>query len=251
MFSLHWFRHWDKIFWIVFVVMGLVVVAGYAIDLISFEFFIVLGLFIVIIGAGKLAEEISKHKLMNYQDDLYKKIHQISNHLERTFNLANSYKNKTEFRLYKLDQRRKEVEIKIEKSYRDLARKIIELENKTRRISKFLIESEKRRFESKEVNFAENVLSLVKQVPRGRVTTYSEIAKTVGKPKSSKAVGKVLASNVHLKTVPFHRVVKSNGKIVSGTGMRKRTSLLQREGVRIEKGKVDLERHRFSFIPEI
>jgi O-6-methylguanine DNA methyltransferase len=251
MFSIHWFRHWDKIFWVVFVVMGLAVTAGWAVDLVSFEFFVLLGLFIVIIGAGKLAEEISKHNLMNYQDDMYRKLHQISNHLERTFNLAESYKTKTEFRLHKLEQRRKEMEIKTERNYSNLARKIIEMENRTNRISKILIEREKSRFETTGEDFAENVLSLVKRVPRGKVTTYFEIAKTVGNPKSSRAVGKVLASNVHLKTVPFHRVVKSNGRIVSGTGARKRRTLLKKEGIKVEKGRVDLGKHRFSFIPKI
>ncbi|UCC91454.1 MAG: methylated-DNA--[protein]-cysteine S-methyltransferase [Candidatus Aenigmatarchaeota archaeon] len=250
MFSLHWFRHWDKVFWVVFVVMGIFVVAGEAIALISFEFFLVLGLFMVIIGAGKLAEEISKNRLVNYQDDLYRKIHQISQHLERTFNLADSYKNKTEFRLHKLDQRRKMIEINTEKKYRDLARKIIELENRVNRVSKIMIEREKSRFQPKGGNFAENVLSLVKQVPRGKVTTYSEIAKIAGKPKASKAIGKVIASNLHLKTVPFHRIVKSSGKVV-GSDARKRTSLLRGEGVKIERGKIDLDKHMFSFVPKI
>jgi methylated-DNA-protein-cysteine methyltransferase-like protein len=251
MFSIHWFRHWDKIFWTVFVIMGLAIAVGGAIDLISFEFFLVLGVFMVIIGAGKLAEEISKHKLMNYQDDIYRKLHQISQHLERTFSLVNSEKSKTEFRLHKLDQRRKMMEVKIENNYRGLARKTIDLENRANRISKVIIERERKRFEPSEMNFSENVLSLVRQIPRGKVTTYFEIAKTAGNPKASKAIGKVLSSNAHLKTIPFHRVVKSNGKIVSGRGSVKRRTMLKKEGIKVERGKVNLDRHGFSFVPEI
>ncbi|MEE9323812.1 MAG: MGMT family protein [Candidatus Aenigmarchaeota archaeon] len=250
MFSLHWFRHWDKIFWIVFVVTGISAAAGGMMNLISFEFFLAFGLFMVIIGAGKLAEEISKHKLINYQDDLYRKIHQISQHLEKTFNLADSHKNKTEFRLHKLDQRRKEMEMTIESKYRDLARKIIGTENRMSRVSKILIERERRKLESGGAGFAENVLSLVKLIPRGKVTTYSEIAKTAGNHKASKAVGRVLSTNAHLKSIPLHRVVKSSGKI-EGSGSRKRTSLLRKEGVKIEKGRIDLGRHMFSFVLEI
>lgn len=250
MFSLHFFRYWDKIFWIVFAVMGISVAAGGVGNLISFEFFLILGVFMVIIGAGKLAEEISKHKLTNYQDDLYKKIHQISQHLERTFNLADSYKNKTEFRLHKLDQRRKRMEIKTERSYRDIARKIIELENKTNRISKIVIERERRRFELEGVDFAEKVLSLVKRIPRGKVVTYSEIAKTVGKPRASRAVGKVISSNVHLKSIPLHRVVKSNGKVM-GSGAKKRRTLLKKEGIKTDRWKINLKKHGFVFVPKI
>ncbi len=246
MLSIHWFRHWDKIFWAAFTVMCIIALAGAAGNFIPFEFFLVLGLFMVIIGAGKLAEEISKYKLMNYQDDLYRKLHQLSQHLEKTFTLADSYKTKTEFRLHKLDLKRKEMENEIERRYRNLARKIIELENRVSRISKIVVERERMRFEMKEAGFAEKVLSLVKRIPRGRVTTYLEIAKTLGNPKASKAIGKVLASNAHLKSVPSHRVVRSDGKVE-----RKRASLLRKEGVDIKKGKVNLKKHMFVFVPEI
>ena len=128
MFTINWFRHWDKIFWAFFGLMGLVLAAGGIASLISLEFFVMLGVFMVIIGAGKLASEISHSKLLNYQDDIYKKMHQISQHLEKTFNIASMNKDKTEFRIQKLDQKRSEVERAMERKYRDLAKKTLELE---------------------------------------------------------------------------------------------------------------------------
>jgi hypothetical protein len=136
MFSMHWFKHWNEIFWIFFAVMGLSLVLGESTGLISFEFFIILGVLVIVIGAGKLAEEISRNKLMNYQDDIYKKMHQISQHLEKTFNIASMNKDKTDFRIQKLDQKRSEVEKSMEKKYRDLAKKIIDLENKMDKLAK-------------------------------------------------------------------------------------------------------------------
>lgn len=251
MLSIHWFRHWDKIFWVVFLVMGISIIAGEAFAFISFEFFLILGIFMIIIGAGKLAEEISKNRIINYQDDIYRKIHQISSHLERTFNLADSYRIKTEYRLHKLDMKREEAERKIEGSYRDLARKIIEMENRVNRVSRILIEREKERFETGGEDFSERVLSLVKRIPRGKVTTYFEVAKTAGNPKASKAVGRVLSTNAHLKSIPLHRVVKSDGRIGKGRGSAKRKALLRKEGVRMEKGRIDLGRHGHEFVPEI
>jgi len=252
MFSLHWFRHWDKIFWVLFVLMGISVALGGFLSLISFEFSVVLAFFIVIIGAGKLANEISGQRMVNYQDDIYRKLHQLSQHLETTFNLTDSYRTKTEFRLGKLDMRRKQTEMKIENSYRDFAKKLIEMENRLNRVSKLMAERERRRFEVKEAGFAEKALSLIKRIPRGRVTTYSEIAKTIGSPKASKAIGKIIASNSHLKSVPFHRVVKSNGKIGgSKAATRNRSSLLKKEGIKVEKGRVSLDRHGFEFVPRI
>lgn len=251
MFSLHWFKHWDKIFWVLFLLMGISVVAGLAASLVTFEFFLVLGFFMVIIGAGKLADEISGQKLVNHQDDIYKKLQQFAQHLETTFNLVDSQKTRTEFRMHKMGLKASEIERNAERNYRDIVRKVIEVENKMSRLSKVIIEREKIRFREKEASFSEKVLSLVKQIPRGKVTTYLEIAKTAGSPKSSKAIGKVLSSNAHLKSIPFHRVVKSNGRMGSSSAEKKRSAILIREGVKIEMGRINLDRHMFSFIPKI
>jgi hypothetical protein len=134
--SLHYFRHWDKIFWTFFVLLGLSVIIGGIVSLIPFEFVVLLGVFIIIIGAGKLAEEISKRKLFNYQDDIYKKMYQLSQHLDKTFSIASMNREKNEFRIQKLDQKRSEFEKLMNKRYRDIARKIIELENKVNKLAK-------------------------------------------------------------------------------------------------------------------
>ena len=136
MFSLHWFKHWDKIFWIFFALMGLAIVAAQSAGVVSVDFFIVMGVFLVVVGSGKLAEEISKRRLISYQNDTYRKLHQLSQNLERTFNIASMNKDKTEFRIEKLHQSRKETEKKMGKNYRDLARKIIELENRMNKLAK-------------------------------------------------------------------------------------------------------------------
>jgi Sec-independent protein translocase protein TatA len=136
MFSnIHWFRHWDKIFWILFAVMSLSLLTGIATATISFEFFIVFLLIIVIIGAGKLSEELTNMRVVGYQDDIYKKLNSISQQLEQTFDLASKHKRSTEYRVQKLDKRRIDVDIKLEKKYRELVSKIIEIENKVNKLS--------------------------------------------------------------------------------------------------------------------
>ncbi|MFH1237343.1 MAG: hypothetical protein V1648_02985 [Candidatus Aenigmatarchaeota archaeon] len=134
--SMHWFRHWDKIFWLFFILMCIAIAIGGVTRLISAEFFVVLGIFMVIMGAGKLASEITHRKVMNYQDDIYKKLHQMSQHIEKTFELASMNKEKNEFRIGKLHQSRKDMDKKIDKNYRDLARKIIETENSVNKLYK-------------------------------------------------------------------------------------------------------------------
>ena len=137
MLSLHWFKYWDKVFWIMFILMGVSIVLGAIESYISLEYTAILGFFMVIIGAGKLGNEIRNQRMANYQDDIYRKLHQVSQHLETTFNIADSYKAKTEFRLNKMDTRRKELEYGLENNYRYVARKVIELENKLNKKAKF------------------------------------------------------------------------------------------------------------------
>ncbi len=149
MISVHWFKHWDKVFWIFFLIMAIAIVAGGVAGFISLEYVALLGISMFIIGAGKLASEISHRRLLNYQDDIYQKIHQLSQHMEKTFNIASMNKERTEFRFSKLDEKRKDVEKRMDrncrdmtksadKNYRELARKIIELENRMNRMSRAL-----------------------------------------------------------------------------------------------------------------
>lgn len=98
----------------------------------------------------------------------------------------------------------------------------------------------------------EAVYTMVRCIPRGKVMTYGQVARELGKPLSSRAVGQALARNPfpynttgcmssHTKT-PCHRVIQSNGAVGGFNGRRhqkeKKIALLEREGVCIEAGKV-------------
>ena len=107
--------------------------------------------------------------------------------------------------------------------------------------------------------FENKVLNIVKKVPRGRVTTYNEIARILGKPKAARAVGNALNKNPYAPTsassfakatadkkatagkpqVPCHRVVKVNGEIGGyAKGVDAKIKLLKQEGIETKKGKV-------------
>lgn len=97
--------------------------------------------------------------------------------------------------------------------------------------------------------FEKKVFSLVRKIPRGRVTTYQILAKKLGNSGLARAVGNALPKNPHLIKVPCHRVVKSNGWVGQyAGGLAKKIQLLHNEGIRIQRGKVaDLKRHLFFF----
>lgn len=95
--------------------------------------------------------------------------------------------------------------------------------------------------------FHEQVYALVRQIPRGRVTTYGTIALALGAPGRARYVGTALAALRGGHEVPAHRVVNRSGVLTGehafgppGT-MR---ALLEAEGVTFhEDGRVDMARH--------
>jgi len=80
--------------------------------------------------------------------------------------------------------------------------------------------------------FGQRVLAEVHRIPRGRVATYGMIARALGSPGATRAVGRALAGNPIPLLVPCHRVVRSDGTLggYAGGGTLKRL-LLEWEGV--------------------
>jgi O-6-methylguanine DNA methyltransferase len=67
--------------------------------------------------------------------------------------------------------------------------------------------------------FAEKVLSVVSEIPRGKMLTYKEVAKMAGNKDASRAVGTICAQNKN-KKIPCHRVIRSNGTLGIYNGLR-------------------------------
>lgn len=96
--------------------------------------------------------------------------------------------------------------------------------------------------------FTEKCYSFLKKVPKGKVTTYADLARAL-KSKAYRAVGNAMNKNQNAPIVPCHRVVRSNGEIGGyAGGPRKKIALLTKEGVKIQGGKVkDLNRYLYRF----
>jgi methylated-DNA-protein-cysteine methyltransferase-like protein len=91
-------------------------------------------------------------------------------------------------------------------------------------------------------SFTEKVYSVVRQVPKGRVTTYGAIAKHIGTGLSSRMVGWALNSchNV-FPPVPAHRVVNRNGLLTGKQHFATQTlmqEMLENEGVTVIEDEV-------------
>jgi methylated-DNA-[protein]-cysteine S-methyltransferase len=99
-------------------------------------------------------------------------------------------------------------------------------------------------------SFNEKVYSLLKQVPKGKVTTYKALAEKLN-TKAYRAVGQAMKSNPYAPEVPCHRVVASDGSIGGFMGendfnskeVRKKIKMLRKERVEIRGNRlVDFER---------
>ena len=90
--------------------------------------------------------------------------------------------------------------------------------------------------------FGEDVLNIVSQIPRGKVTTYGHIAALAGWPSHSRMVGRTLRYTPGAEKLPCHRVVNKEGR--TAPGWSRQRALLEEEGVSFKaNGHVDMEKY--------
>ena len=90
------------------------------------------------------------------------------------------------------------------------------------------------------------VLALIDEIPAGRVATYGQIARLIGRPKNARLVGKILSqSELYGGKHPCHRVVNAAGRLAPGWEDQKH--LLWAEGVDLKaNGCVDLKHYQWE-----
>jgi methylated-DNA-[protein]-cysteine S-methyltransferase len=74
------------------------------------------------------------------------------------------------------------------------------------------------------------------KIPKGEVTTYKDLAKSIGKSKAIRAVANAVGANPCAPKIPCHRVIRSDGRLggYSGKGGAKtKYLLLTKEGIKI------------------
>jgi methylated-DNA-[protein]-cysteine S-methyltransferase len=107
--------------------------------------------------------------------------------------------------------------------------------------------------------YQQAVLRLLAEVPKGKVTTYGDLAKELARRDSKwsagagRAVGTTMKNNPCAPQVPCHRVIKSDGSIGNFRGgaegaVEEKIEMLRNEGVAVVDGKIDLKKYRHKFI---
>jgi hypothetical protein len=134
--------HWNKAFWLLFVVIGAIVVAGLIVRILYLD--LLLGFLVISIGLLKLGEELSSQEIKDKHSDINDNIRYLSHQVDAGNQFARRVKERHEHRFLRLDNRRTDIESIIDDKYDSLAKKFIQLENRANDIAKALVEVSKR-----------------------------------------------------------------------------------------------------------
>ncbi len=102
------------------------------------------------------------------------------------------------------------------------------------------------------------ILRILAEIPKGKVTTYGDLAKELSKrdpkwsPNASRAVGTTMRNNPCGPQIPCHRVIKSDGSVGNFRGGAKgaigeKIGMLRDEGVTVLNGKINLKKYLHKF----
>ena len=95
---------------------------------------------------------------------------------------------------------------------------------------------------------SQKVYELLNKIPKGKITTYKEIANKLG-IKGYRAIGQIVGANPNAPQVPCHRVVRSDGTLGGyAFGIEKKIEILSSEGVMVDEDRVvDFEKKFYRF----
>jgi methylated-DNA-protein-cysteine methyltransferase-like protein len=98
----------------------------------------------------------------------------------------------------------------------------------------------------------ELIWETVRQIPKGKVATYGQVASEAGFPRQPRMVGYALHALPPHSGVPWHRVINAQGRISfpkDSGAYKKQRRLLKAEGIGFEGEAVDLE--RFGWLSDL
>ncbi|KTD54689.1 Methylated-DNA--protein-cysteine methyltransferase [Legionella santicrucis] len=103
-----------------------------------------------------------------------------------------------------------------------------------------------------QTEFSQEVLKLIKSIPRGKVITYGDIARLAGHPHGARGVGWLLHSCTKSHNLPWQRVLKSRGALSFPANSHHyllQKELLEKEDIIIINGHVDLKKYSWDGEP--
>ena len=93
------------------------------------------------------------------------------------------------------------------------------------------------------------IYETIRDIPKGKVASYGQVAEIAGIPRGARHVGWALRQLPRGHDVPWHRVITASGRIAFDNGtqpFRKQRSLLMEEDVVVIAGRVDMQKYRWQ-----
>lgn len=90
------------------------------------------------------------------------------------------------------------------------------------------------------------IYEAVKNIPKGKVATYGQVAAMAGNERMARAVGNALHKNPDPDTIPCYRVVNAKGELAKAFvfgGINVQAAMLEQDGIEVMDGKVDLKKY--------
>jgi hypothetical protein len=158
--------YYNRLFWAVFIIVAALVIAGALLNIMMLE--IVLALLIIAAGLHKLEVEYMRRSVEEEQKRLDSFIGEIRHSAHNASLSVHDTQKASEYRIHKLDTKRADLETKIEQNYRELVKKIFDLENNMNVIAKAIRD-------------APQLLDVMPRSGRGSKSSKALKAKTVAK----------------------------------------------------------------------
>ncbi len=136
-------NNWTKAFWVLFIIAGALVITGSFIRIMFLD--ILLGIIVIAIGIQKLGEDLYGEELDREKGEIKEGVKYLTNWIDSNQNLTKNIKTRHEHRFHHIDRKRIEMDGIMKKGYRELAKKILETENKLNEISRALVAEIKER----------------------------------------------------------------------------------------------------------
>lgn len=96
-------------------------------------------------------------------------------------------------------------------------------------------------------HLSETIIEIIRNIPFGKVLSYGEVARRADSPKSARLVSNLLHTCSDKYSLPWHRVINSQGKIsLTGIAGEEQKQMLIAEGIKIINGKIDLAEYLHS-----
>ena len=100
-----------------------------------------------------------------------------------------------------------------------------------------------------EINQRDRIFSVLKAIPYGQVSSYGKVAEYAQLPNGARLVGRTLGQLPKDTTLPWHRVLRSNGQIAfpkDSSAFQRQKQLLEDENVIVKNGKVSLSKYSWQ-----